>query len=235
MGSLYVPITSNSRVLGYTTVPTTTEQRLISSWDSSILQLLTVSHRNGNVYPAAVVNYRGNLLVADYHNNRVLIWNSLPTSTQTPADVVVGQPSMTTNASGCTNSTLTLPESILAPVVNGSLIVADTPNNRVLIWNTIPTTNGAAADMVGGQPSLHYLYGSRHASATSFANPIDIASNGTHLAITDLDNNRVLIWNTIPSCTPRPARFPQPLMSCWANRDSRPVPPIMGMRLRRRH
>ena len=203
VGSLYVPDYSNSRVLGYTTVPTTNGAAadfVLGQPDFTTTSRLVTA--TGMSTPQTVVTYQGKLLVVDYHNNRVLIWNSLPTSTQTPADVVVGQPSMTTNTSGCTNSTLTLPESIA--VVNGSLIVADTPNNRVLVWNTIPTTNGAAADMVGGQPDFTTCTVPATPSATSFAYPFDIASNGTHLAITDLDNNRVLIWNTIPSCTPTP-------------------------------
>jgi len=34
------------------------------------------------------------------------------------------------------------------------LFVADTCNNRVLIWNSIPTTNYAPADVVVGQPDF---------------------------------------------------------------------------------
>ena len=33
-------------------------------------------------------------------------------------------------------------------------MVADTDNNRVLIWNSIPTTNGANADLVLGQDNF---------------------------------------------------------------------------------
>jgi hypothetical protein len=203
MGGLYVPDNSNARVLGYTTVPTTNGAAanfVLGQPDfTTTSQLVTAT---GMSAPQTVVIYQGKLLVVDQNYNRVLIWNSLPTSTQTPADVVVGQPSMTTSTSGCTNSTLALPESIT--VVNGSLIVSDGSNNRVLVWNTIPTTNGAAADMVGGQPDFTTCTVPATPSATSFAHPIDIASNGTHLAIADSLNNRVLIWNTIPSCTPTP-------------------------------
>ena len=34
------------------------------------------------------------------------------------------------------------------------LFVADYDNNRVLIWNNIPTSNGQAANMVLGQPNM---------------------------------------------------------------------------------
>jgi len=33
-------------------------------------------------------------------------------------------------------------------------MVADTQNNRVLIWNSIPTQNNQPADLVLGQPNL---------------------------------------------------------------------------------
>jgi len=203
MGRLYVPDNSNARVLGYTTVPTTNGAAanfVLGQPDfTTTSQLVTATGMFG---PQTVVIYQGKLLVVDWNYNRVLIWNSLPTTTQAPADVVVGQPDMTNSASGCTNSTLANPESIA--VVNGSLIVADGSNHRVLVWNTIPITNGAAADMVGGQPDFTTCSAPATPSATSFAHPSDIASNGTQLALADPSNNRVLIWNTIPSCTPTP-------------------------------
>jgi len=39
-------------------------------------------------------------------------------------------------------------------IQNGKLYVADTQNNRVLIYNSIPTANGAAADVVLGAPNF---------------------------------------------------------------------------------
>ncbi len=39
-------------------------------------------------------------------------------------------------------------------IQNGQLFIADTQNDRVLIYNKIPTTNGAAADIVLGQPNM---------------------------------------------------------------------------------
>src|ERR1035438_9238838 len=39
-------------------------------------------------------------------------------------------------------------------IQNGRLYVADTGNNRVLIYNQIPTSNGAAANVVLGAPDF---------------------------------------------------------------------------------
>src|SRR6202162_6367643 len=67
------------------------------------------------------------------------------------ANVVLGQPDFltttaNTNAAGVTSATgLRTPTGIAS---NGQILaVADTDNNRVLIWKTIPTTIGAPADI----------------------------------------------------------------------------------------
>src|SRR5205085_1924058 len=91
------------------------------------------------------------LVVADSANNRVLIWNTLPTSNVAP-DVVVGQTSLTTSNAGLSQSGLTRP--IHAAIANNKLFVVDADNNRVLIWNTVPTTNNTPADVVLGQPDF---------------------------------------------------------------------------------
>ena len=39
-------------------------------------------------------------------------------------------------------------------ITNSMIAVADTDNNRVLIWSTIPTSNGVPADVVVGQPDF---------------------------------------------------------------------------------
>lgn len=45
-------------------------------------------------YPSNPVIADNKMFVADYANNRVLIWNSIPTSTQQAADLVLGQPNI---------------------------------------------------------------------------------------------------------------------------------------------
>ena len=39
-------------------------------------------------------------------------------------------------------------------IANNKLYVADTQNYRVLIWNSFPTTNNQAPDVVLGQPDF---------------------------------------------------------------------------------
>src|SRR5260221_14544868 len=79
-----------------------------------------------------------------------------------PASVVIGQPDFVSHSAnqGLSNPTArTLSDTggnmggIFVDSM-GRLLVSDNANNRVLIWNSIPTTNGAAANLVLGQPDF---------------------------------------------------------------------------------
>ena len=156
--------------------------------------------------PTAVASDGVHVVVADTNHNRVLIWNRIPTSNNTPADVVVGQQSFTTTTvPGNTPSAKSMrgPQGVW--IQNGRLYVADTQNNRVLIFNHIPTSNGVAADVVLGQPNFttfvepDLTQQKNNVSATQLLNPVAVSSDGLHLLVTDLGYNRVLIWNSIPT------------------------------------
>ncbi len=159
--------------------------------------------------PSAVASDGQVLAVADTTNNRVLIWNPLPTTPNAPATLVVGQPNFTTlqSASKTDQTTMRGPQGVW--LQNGQLFVADTGNNRVLVWNRIPTTNGQAADYVLGQPNFNQVISPNTtnpvAAANSLWSPTSVTSDGVHLFVADLGFNRVLIWNTIPTQTQQPA------------------------------
>jgi len=103
------------------------------------------------------------LLIADNQNHRVLGWNTFPTAPDSEPDFVLGQTALTCpgqdgdgNGGTCpwgTSSTqLYNPYNVTS---NGTQIfVADTQNNRVLVWNSFPTTHGVAADIVLGQEAF---------------------------------------------------------------------------------
>src|SRR5271157_1832941 len=162
--------------------------------------------------PTAVASDGVHLVVADTDHNRVLIWNRIPALNNTPADVVVGQPNFTTNPpppGTPTANTLRGPQGVW--IQNGKLYVADTQNNRVMIYNHIPTTNGAAADVVLGQPNFttyvqtDITQQTDTAAPNNMLNPVSVTSDGTRLYVTDLGFNRVLIWNSIPTGNAAPA------------------------------
>ncbi len=188
-----------SVVLGQPDFTTTTEN-------------LTVTQNNLRL-PTAIASDGVHLVVADTNHNRVLIWNRIPTFNNAPADVVVGQPNFTTGSvpTNGTPSATTMSGPQGVWIQNGKLYVADTQNNRILIYNRIPTANGAAADVVLGQPNfttfvqVDISQQNTNATATNLLNPVSVTSDGTRLFVTDLGYNRVLIWNSIPTANDAPA------------------------------
>jgi hypothetical protein len=75
------------------------------------------------------------------------------------------------------------------------LAVADTLNNRVLIWNKVPqsTAELRPPDVVLGQPGFTTTTPNTSGiSAKTLSRPSSIASDGTYLIVGDLSNRRVL-------------------------------------------
>lgn len=156
--------------------------------------------------PTAVATDGNILAVADTNNNRVMIWTSIPTTVNAPANLVLGQPDLNTFQTPNTvnASTLRGPQGVW--IQNGKLFVADTQNYRVLIWNSIPTSNNQPADIVLGQKNFTSVYQPPVAAnlypstnAAEMLNPVGVSSDGTHLFVADLGFNRILIWNEIPT------------------------------------
>ena len=160
-------------------------------------------NQSGFRAPVGVTSDGTKLIVADTDNNRVLIWNSIPTSINQPADVVIGQPDFNHNNTSNPPSATSMrgPEGVW--LAGNRLFVADTQDNRVLIYNSIPTKNGAAADLVVGQSSftapVPVLLTNMAATQTNLFSPVSVTTAGTRMFVTDLGSNRVLIWNSIPT------------------------------------
>jgi NHL repeat len=155
------------------------------------------------------------LFVADRLNNRVLMWNSFPTTMGQPADTVIGQPDFTTVPPNYGNGPFTF-------VLNGlnlpagltldgtSLWIADTENNRLVRWDTVTTSPTPSA--VVGQPSGTVVTNPNYelltdvavgyasnppetTSSTSMLHPRAVALVGGRLYVSELDSNRVHIFD----------------------------------------
>lgn len=154
----------------------------------------------------------GKLIVADSDNNRVLIWNSVPSTSGTAADVVLGQSTFDSCVendddqdgapdAGPSARTLFYPSDVWSD--GERLVVVDSDNLRVLIWNEFPTTSFEGADLVLGQAD--FTSDDALAGASGFEYPYFLHSNGNQLFVTDTGNHRVLVWNSMPTENAQPA------------------------------
>ncbi|EDY21211.1 NHL repeat containing protein [Chthoniobacter flavus Ellin428] len=198
-GQMAVSDQSVGRVLIWNTVPTTNgvPADLVIGKPDFVTTSSGVTSSLMSSCEGVVFTSDGKLIVCDYGNNRVLIWNTVPTSSGQAANVVIGQSDFVSNGAGVAADKMAGPRGVLV-TPSGQLIVTDYNNNRVLIFNSIPTTSGASADLVIGQGTLGTAtFGS---GADQMFSPVGcaLASDGK-LLIADSSNNRVLIFNSVPT------------------------------------
>ncbi|MGP0076288.1 MAG: IPT/TIG domain-containing protein [Bryobacteraceae bacterium] len=244
---LVVSDTDNNRVLIWNSIPTTAAQNdapadiVLGQADFTTANIgLSSSGMRG---PQGVWVQGTRLFVADTQNHRVLIWNSIPTANNQPADLVLGEPNFTTAPASTVSNLPPTASNLFSPVSVTSdgqhVFVADLGHNRVLIWNSIPTQNGQAADVVVGQPNMtselddgfnstcvpngvdadNYPTYPNCVPTTCPTNGTDSAgtvlyqqrcgnvmelpryalSDGHRLFIADSGNDRVLVYNSVPT------------------------------------
>jgi uncharacterized protein (TIGR03437 family) len=227
-GQLFVADTLNNRVLIWNRFPTanaTPADVVLGQADFTASPISEPSVADDNIKattlfsPVSVTSDGVKLYVTDLGYDRVLIWNSIPSTNQKPADVVIGQPDMTswvTNNSEALcpsdgvdeddeptyparcDRTLSTPRFALSD--GQRLFIADAGNDRVLVYNSIPTTDAPAADMVLGQQNLDdNVSGSSsdtlaESSADSLRTPTSLAWDGTNLYVADPFNRRIMVF-----------------------------------------
>lgn len=157
-----------------------------------------------NQLAAVYVHEDGKVFIADERNNRVLIYNQIPTTNGVSADIVIGQTDFVSNEAnqGGSTTAATLNRPTGVHVYDEKLFISDHINNRVLIYNTVPTTNGASADVVIGQNDFEsddINQGLASSSATSMNNPHAVFAYNGKLIVADRKNHRTLIYNNIPT------------------------------------
>lgn len=151
--------------------------------------------------PTGVLVHQGQLVVADAWNHRILIWNEVPSVSDTPPDRILGQAddqSVDENRGGdCGPLTFYWPFGIA--MIDDWFYVADTGNRRILAWNGIPTPD-QKPDLVLGQDHAHTRDENRgQIGPCSFRWPHDLAGVDGKLLIADAGNHRLLGWDVAPN------------------------------------
>jgi hypothetical protein len=183
--------TFNNRVLIWTSFPTTNGQAadlVLGQPGFGTNGAPSPPTASSMHWPIGVYSDGTRFYASDMMNHRILIWNAFPTSNGQPADIVLGQTSFTTNASGTSSAGLHEPVGIA--VASNTLFVADSRNNRVVAYSPIPTSSGAEAKFVLGQPDFNTSIAGTSRAAMNL--PEHLAIQGHELYVTDVLNNRVL-------------------------------------------
>ena len=203
-GKLFVSDRYNNRVLIWNTIPIvngTAANVVVGQPDFVTNSAGNSASKLGTPWGNWVSN-DGKLLIAEESNNRVMVWNTIPTTNGVAADVVIGQTGFNTSSSGISSSSMYIPLGVtVAP--DGKLAIAEFGNSRVLIYNSIPTTNGKAADFVLGQPGFTtgtYFYPSGSPTSQNFATVYNTSFDlYGRLFVTGRNMNRTLIFGTLPT------------------------------------
>lgn len=195
---LVVADSGNNRVLIWNQIPTQSFTPATAAVGQRFFTVGTPQpSTQGFKDPSSAVLSNGKLFVADAANNRVVVYNN-PFGVNAVADLVLGQPDLTTSApnqGGQSARSLCLPRGVY--VHNGKLLVADTNNHRVLVWNAIPTTSFQPADALIGQGDFATSY--TRTDRIGLFGPRGILVHNDRLYISSSLQNRILYWNRIPT------------------------------------
>ncbi|MFZ2063278.1 MAG: hypothetical protein WAU82_19880 [Candidatus Binatus sp.] len=193
-----------ARVLEFTT-PITNNQNAIAVFGQANFTSIETTCSSANVLCSSegvAIDASGNLLVGDTSGNRIMEFTAPLETENQSASLVLGQ-----NLFSHLQANTPVPEFLALPIQIAidqkstpiHLYVADSFNNRVLGWNDVATfTDGAAADLVIGQPDFFSNAaneggGSTSSTTHSLADPVGVAVDSNHnLYVADGGNNRVL-------------------------------------------
>lgn len=199
-GWLHVCDTGNRRVLGWRGLPDGRAPDLVLGQPTPAAAEENRGAAPGPDsfrWPHDVDGDGATLVVADAGNHRVLGWAGYPRA-DGPAAFALGQPDRSSTREWPYGpqgaAALRFPYAL--SVDAGRLAVADTANNRVLLWDALPAADGAAADVVFGQPDFDANGENRWDAVThdSLCWPYGISLRDDVLAVADSGNNRIMLW-----------------------------------------
>lgn len=203
--TFWVTDTGNRRVLGWHGADLPAANRPADILLGQDSQDARADNRGGDVgpvsfrWPHAVAGDDQTLYVADAGDHRILGWTPHPIDGERPADVVLGQENLTTNDEFKNRpqgaQRLRFPYGVA--VSGGQLWVADTSNNRLLCWTSLPRSGfGILADHQIGQVDFDANGENRWESVRddTLCWPYGLSIGNGIIAIADSGNNRAMFW-----------------------------------------
>ncbi|MCE7508278.1 hypothetical protein [Alloalcanivorax xenomutans] len=208
-GQLFISDTWNSRILGYDAVPDMNNlpaDFVLGQGD------FTSGQSDLFTRPRDIAIAASKMAVADYNSNDVFLYDPIPMDGTTIPPVSLSKV-FPDSDSPCDVNYRDFPTSV-ALSDDGKLVIADSGQHRVLIWNTVPTGRNQAPDLILGQSDFNHCTendtdqdGEENdtPSASTLNYPAGVWTDGERLAVADRHNYRVLIWNTFPTENGQPA------------------------------
>ncbi|MGL6022916.1 MAG: hypothetical protein ACRC0A_07430 [Chitinophagaceae bacterium] len=202
---LWIADTGNRRILYFDHIPKNNGEMA-----NRVIGQVGFEQREYNpqnaIWPYSIkIADNGGMIIADTQYYRCLLWHDFRTSYLQPADVVIGQPDFESN--GANQYKLSPDANTLnccydACFFDKQLLVADTGNSRILLWNSIPEKNNVLANNLIGQKKFN----TNGESSLSMTNstlknqmywPFAVNSYKKNIAIADTGNNRILLIKNI--------------------------------------
>jgi hypothetical protein len=138
----------------------------------------------------------GRLFVADTGNRRVLVWNEIPTVRRRPADLVLGQSDFSTRDENAGQGAGALGMGCHDVAVAGqAILVTNAGDNRIMVRQALPQTNGAPCDFVIGQTDARgqdHNQSAYYPSASALNMPNGLFVQERRLIVADTANSRLL-------------------------------------------
>ncbi|TGL65924.1 hypothetical protein [Leptospira sarikeiensis] len=200
-GKLFIPDTGNCRTLVFNSVPTSNypAANFVIGQANGTTTSSTASS-SVSTGPVDIATDGTKLLISDQTANRVLVYNTFPTASNASANAVIGQSNSTNTNSGANPALANEFRSHkggLAVTSGGKVLVSDADRCGVLIWNSIPTTNGASANLVLAQTNFTNTGGILGLEGCLTSR--DVWTDGTKLLVADSLYHKVFVWNTFPT------------------------------------
>ncbi len=214
---LIVADTYNNRILIWNTIPA----KNYTPADLVLGQTNMITNIPGTAadklrWPQGVSTDGNHLVVADAYNDRILIWNTFPTRNGQPADLVIGQPTFTSDVEMIDNipsQSIREKKDIWWPwdvlIYQNKLLVISL-DGSLLIWNQFPTQNYQSADIILGQKDFSERFKGdlkKDNSRLYFKTPRSVAYDGKYLVIGDYNARTMFVYNGLPTKSGQEADF----------------------------
>ncbi len=197
--NLWIADTGNRRVLYYKTLPTenyTPADKVLGKPHFNTRDY----ENNDPIWPYSVkINSQGQLAIADTQFYRILIWKDKSKAFDNPADIIIGQDNFDDagqNQFRLAPESNTLNWTYDACFYKNGILVNDTGNSRILVFDKIPSKNNASADSLIGRPNFQTSSEYKEnmmGTQSAIYWPFSITTVGDTLYIADTGNHRVVI------------------------------------------